>query len=82
MSGIAIGPPLQAGTSGRGGAGLALTEEPAPTPIAAATAASGTRHSDALTTTSAAADDERHPEASRLSRSGLRALTDDAADEP
>ena len=31
---------------------------------------------------SAAADDERHSEASRLSRSGLRALADDAADEP
>jgi hypothetical protein len=31
---------------------------------------------------SAAPDDERDPEASRLSRSGLRALADDAADEP
>ena len=30
----------------------------------------------------AAPDDERDPEASRLSRSGLRALADDAADEP
>jgi hypothetical protein len=31
---------------------------------------------------SAASHDERDPEASRLSRAGLRALADDAADEP